>query len=69
MQNAEGAQWNRKQRRGSAVAAPCQRSDISMDAVGSPRAPRDGVCFEHAQNKRRGIAVELERSKDAVAAQ
>jgi len=27
-----------------------------MHAVQSPRTPCSGVCFEHAQNKRRGLA-------------
>lgn len=61
--------WKRSGIAISAVTAPCKRSAISMIAVGSLRAPRYGVCFEHAQNKRRGIAIEFDRSEDAVVAQ
>jgi len=47
--------------------ALCKRQQRCANAVQSPRTPCGGVYFEHAQNKRRGLAFPQRVRQPAVA--
>jgi len=50
-----------------AVQTPATLWKRCGNAVQSPRTPCGGVCFEHAQNKRRGLAFPQRVRQHAVA--
>jgi len=50
-----------------AVQTPSTLCKRCENAVQSPRTPCSGVYFEHAQNKRRGMAFPQRVSQHAVA--